>query len=164
MCSIFLPGKVFLHKDQTQKARFVVSVPGILGFCVGMWLHRESRSAPKHPPPPSHPSFPPQLFLHLERLRERAGDSSAHRFQFHSPCQLPLLLVMCTLDMVCSREARPRKTPTQEDTITGPSWLVAFFFFFQIFIGVELICSVVFLFSGAQQSESALHIHTPTLF
>ena len=26
-----------------------------------------------------------------------------------------------------------------------------------------MICSVVFLFSGAQQSESALHIHTPTL-
>ena len=118
MCSIFIPGKVFLQKDQTQKARFVASVPGILGFCVGMWLHRESRSAPKQLRPPSHPSLPPQLFLHLERLREHAGDSSAHRFQFHSPCQLPLLLVMCTLVMGSAlgrpdpgrRHHRPRLT------------------------------------------------------
>ena len=129
MCSIFLPGKVFLHKDQTQKARLVVSVPGILGFCVGMGLHRESRSAPKHPPPPSHPSFPPQISPHLERLREHAGDSSAHRFQFHSPCQLPLLLVMCTLVM---RSALGRPDPGRHHH--RPKLTGSLFFFFPEFL------------------------------
>ena len=114
---------------------------------------------PSHPPPPSYPSFPPQLFLHLERLPEHAWDSSAHRFQFHSPCQLPLPLVIYTLVM---GSALGRPDPGRchhRPKLTG-SLLI----FPQIFMGVELICSAVFLFSGSQQSESALHIHTPTLF
>ena len=37
------------------------------------------------------------------------------------------------------------------------------FFFFLIFIGVELINNVV-LVSGEQQSESVIHIHISTLF
>ena len=82
MRSLFLPGKVFVHKDQTQKARFVVSVPGILGFCVGMWLHRESRSGPHTrlllPTPPSHPSSSCTLrgFLSMHGTLQLTGSSS----------------------------------------------------------------------------------------